>query len=275
MKGLLLCSGNDAAVAIAEHVAGSVENFCDMMNQKAKAIGANSTNFTSPHGLDNENHYTSAQDLLTFTKYLLDIEYLGSIVKMSNATIKISNNYKNIRTTNEMLSIYSDVTGVKTGFTNNAGRCLITSLKRNERELIIILLGADTKKQRTEETIKLINYGIGNFEKVDLYKNMKKQFVVNIEKSMDRRYEIVVSGELWDVLKKGEKDKITYKYELEKNLIAPVEDGQVLGRIEVYLNDEMLNTVNLLANHAIERKNVKEYTKEIIKNKLKYIEFRP
>lgn len=273
LKGLMLSSGNDAAIAIAEHVGGSVEKFCEMMNEKAKILGATSTHFTSPHGLDNDNHYTTANDLLIFTKYLLDIDYLAKLVDQKEATIKIGERVKNIRTTNEMHSIYDDVTGVKTGFTNKAGRCLITSLKRNDRELIIIVLGADTKKQRTLETIQLINYGINNFEKVDLYAEMKKEFPITVEKSKEKRFEISISGEKFDLLKKSEKDKIRYEYRVSNKLIAPVSEGQKLGEISIYLDDELLNIVNLTAAYPIERKNIDEYFEEILKNKLKYIEF--
>lgn len=273
LKGLMLSSGNDAAIAIAEHVGGSVESFCKMMNEKARLLGATSTHFTSPHGLDNDNHYTTANDLLIFTKYLLKIDYLAQLVNLKEATIKIGNRVKNIRTTNEMHSIYEDVTGVKTGFTNKAGRCLITSLKRNDRELIIIVLGADTKKQRTLETIQLINYGMNNFEKVDLYQKMKKQFLISVEKSKEKRFEILISGEKFDLLKKSEKDKIRYEYNISNKLIAPVREGQNLGEISIFLDDKLLNIVNLTAAYPIERKNIGEYFEEILKNKLKYIEF--
>lgn len=273
LKGLMLSSGNDAAIAIAEHVGGSVEKFCEMMNEKAKILGATSTHFTSPHGLDNDNHYTTANDLLIFTKYLLDIDYLAQLVNQKELTIKIGNRVKNIRTTNEMHSIYEDVTGVKTGFTNKAGRCLITSLKRNDRELIIIVLGADTKKQRTLETIQLINYGMNNFEKVDLYKNMKKQFPILVEKSKEKRFEILISGDKIELLKKSEKDKIRYEYNVSTKVVAPIREGEKLGEILIFLDDELLNIVNLSASCEVNRKNMGEYFKEILRNKLKYIEF--
>ena len=252
LKGLLLSSGNDAAIAIAEHVGGSVENFCDMMNEKAKTLGATSTHFTSPHGLDNEEHYTTANDLLIFTEYLLNIDYLAKLVDLKEAAIKMGERTKNIRSTNEMHSIYEEVNGVKTGFTNKAGRCLVTSIKRNNRELIIIVLGADTKKQRTLETIQLINYGINNFEEVDLYEKMKKQFPVFVEKSKDKRYEILISGEKMTLLKKGDAGKVRYEYDLVNRFVAPIEKGENLGKISIFLEKELLNIVNLENDCRIE-----------------------
>ena len=273
LMGLLLSSGNDAAIAIAEHVGGSVENFCEMMNEKAKKLGATSTNFTSPHGLANDNHYTSASDLLIFSEYLLNIDYLARIVDSKEAVIKIGNRAKNIRTTNEMHSLYEEVFGVKTGFTNKAGRCLITSIKRDGRELIIIVLGADTKKQRTLETIQLINYGLNSFEKVDLYKKMKKQFPVFVEKSKDKRFEILISGEKNELLKKGDKEKIRYEYNVKNSVIAPIEIGEELGEISIFLGEELLKNVKLIAESELKRVNTREYLTDFIKNKLKYIEF--
>lgn len=275
LMGLLLSSGNDAAIAIAEHVGGSVENFCKMMNEKAKKLGATSTNFTSPHGLDNDNHYTTASDLLIFTEYLLNIDYLAKVVNTKTATIKMGNRAKNIRTTNEMHSLYEEVTGVKTGFTNKAGRCLVTSIKRNDRELIIIVLGADTKKQRTLETIQLINYGMNNFEKVDLYKNMKKQFPIAIEKSKEKKFEILISGEKFELLEMSKKDKIRYEYNLKRQISAPIKEGEVIGEIKIFLEEKLLNIVKLTASTEIKRKNICEYVEEMMKNKLKYIEFVP
>ena len=150
MKGLLMSSGNDAAIAIAEHVGGSVENFCKMMNKRAKELGATNTNFVTPHGLDKEDHYTTIQDLLIFTKHFMEIPYLLEISNTSTANIKIDNYIRDLRTTNEMLSIYDAVNGIKTGFTGKAGRCLITSIASGERELITMVLGCETKKQRTK-----------------------------------------------------------------------------------------------------------------------------
>lgn len=117
IKALLVRSGNDAAIAIAEYIGGSVENFCQMMNEKAKIMGLENTNFVTPHGLDNENHYSTAYDLVKMAEYLLDIEYLANIVKERSVTIKINENSRILGTTNEMLSIYEGADGIKTGFT--------------------------------------------------------------------------------------------------------------------------------------------------------------
>lgn len=271
MKGLLICSGNDAAVAIAEYVGGSVENFASMMNKKAKELGATSTNFVTPHGLDDDMHYTTARDLLIFSKYLLRVPFLAQIVNTSNITININGYSKEIRTTNEMLSIYPEANGIKTGYTGKAGRCLITSIDNNGRNLIIIVLGCDTKKQRTEETKKLINYGYKAYEIVNIYEKMRKNFNINIDKTVAKNYEICIAGDKKILLKMGEKDGISYKYKIFSGLIAPIEKGAKLGEIVVNVDGIPVDKLEIKSPIRIERKKMTEYIKELLKNQVMYV----
>ncbi len=274
MKGLLLSSGNDAAVAIAEHIAGDVSAFCEMMNMKAKELGAENTNFVSPHGLDNEAHYTTAKDLLVFSEYLLNVEYLKNIVNMRNTQIFINGNVKNIRTTNEILGIYPEANGIKTGFTNNAGRCLITSIEKDNRPLIIIVMGANTKKERTIDTISLINYAYNEFVEIDLYEKMDKIFEVRVEKSIERYYEFNVDAEKMWILKKDDLEKIKYEYNITRNFEAPLQKGTILGEIEIYIDNKKEKNVKIINNKTIERKDIKDYFIEIMTEKLENIEFK-
>ena len=148
LYGLMLKSGNDAAVALAIHTSGSVEEFAKLMNQKAEELGLKDTNFVTPHGLDNSEHYTTAYELAKITDYALKNETIAKIVKTKTATIYINGNSMQINNTNELLGNVEGVYGVKTGFTNNAGRCLVTSVKRGDMDVIIVVLGADTRKDR-------------------------------------------------------------------------------------------------------------------------------
>ena len=271
MKGLLICSGNDAAIAIAEHVAGSIEDFCVEMNKKAKEIGANNTNFVTPHGLDNDMHYTTERDLLLFTDYLLNIDYLANIVNMRNATIKIDNYEKSLHNTNEMLGIYQEANGVKTGYTSKAGRCLVTSMTRNGRQVISIVLGCDTKKQRTSESIQLLNFAYNSFEEVDIYENMRKKFNINISKSPNSNYEINLTGKLKTLLQLNEKDEIIYEYNIQKQLVAPIKKGDIIGTIVIKTPKGVLQTLEIKAPKDIKRKNVFEYFNQIMVNQLEYV----
>lgn len=271
MKGLLICSGNDAAIAIAERVSGSVEDFCDEMNRKAKEIGANNTNFVTPHGLDNDLHYTTARDLLLFADYLLNIEYLANIVNTRNTTIKIDSYEKSLHNTNEMLSIYQEANGLKTGYTSKAGRCLVTSMTRNDRQVISIVLGCGTKKQRTSESIQLLNYAYNNFEVVDIYENMRKKFTLNVEKSKNKTYEININGKKEILLPIGEKENILYEYNLLKDMSAPVSKNEKIGNIVIKNHNGVIETLEIRMPKLIKRKSVIEYFSKIIGNQLEYI----
>lgn len=152
LYGLMLVSGNDAAVALAIHVGGSVEGFATLMNQKANELGLKNTNFVTPHGLDSEKHYTTAYELAKMADYALQKEKFKKIVGTQSCNITINGKSKNITNTNELLGYLNGVYGIKTGFTNGAGRCLVTGCKRGNLDIITVVLGADAKKIRTSDS---------------------------------------------------------------------------------------------------------------------------
>lgn len=149
LYGLMLRSGNDAAVALAEHVGGSVQGFADMMNKKKDELELYNTHFVTPHGLDNDEHYTTAYELAKLTDYALSNEKFAQIVNTKTYNVTINGATRTINNTNELLGNLQGVNGVKTGFTANAMRCLVTSCTRNSNQIITIVLGCDTKKKRT------------------------------------------------------------------------------------------------------------------------------
>ena len=171
-----MVSGNDAAVALAEFFGGDISGFADMMNQKASDLGLTSTHFTSPHGLDQDEHYTTAYELALITDYALKNEVFKKIVKTQSYTITIDSNSKVLHNTNELLGYLDGVYGVKTGFTNGANRCLVTSCKRGNLDIICVVLGCDTKKDRSLDSIKLINYVFDNFSVVNIKEILEENF---------------------------------------------------------------------------------------------------
>ena len=182
LYGLMLRSGNDAAVALAEYAGGSIEGFAELMNKKASELGLTNTHFETPHGLDSDDHYTTAYELAILSNYALNNPTFAQIVGTKNYTITINGYPKQLNNTNELLGNLNGVYGVKTGFTNGANRCLVTACKRNDMDIICVVLGADTKKFRTLDSIKLINYVFDNFEPVNIknlidnnFKNWKKE----------------------------------------------------------------------------------------------------
>jgi D-alanyl-D-alanine carboxypeptidase (penicillin-binding protein 5/6) len=172
LYGLLLCSGNDAAVAIAEHIGESQENFVQMMNQKAIEIGALNTNFKNPHGLDEPNHFTTTKDLAIIARYALDIPKFREIVGSREKLITRGDKTGTIYNTNKLLWSFENATGIKTGYTGKAGRCLVASAYKNGFELISVVLGSPSN---FNSSYKLLNFG---FTKYQLRQIIKKDNIV-------------------------------------------------------------------------------------------------
>jgi len=236
LNGLLLCSGNDAAIALAEHVSGSVESFCKKMNEKAKEIGAINTHFVTPHGLDQEEHYSTAYDLVIIADYALDIPYLANIFSKTTETIYINGNPRNISTTNEMLHVYESADGVKTGFTNQAGRCLVTSATNEAGwQIISVVLGCDTKNFRTQDSKKLLDYGFQNFEFVNIGEILPEAVAFEVDKSKEQYYKIEVNYCYLYPLAQDEKEKLRYEQTKIPSLKAPVEQNTELLKYKIYM----------------------------------------
>ena len=155
LYGLMLRSGNDAAIAIAEHISGSLDNFIILMNNKAKELNLINTHFTSPHGLDNKEHYSSCYDLAILTDYALKNETFNKIVSTDFTNIYFNKQINSIYNTNNLLKEDNNFYGVKTGFTFNAGRCLVSAYKKGNIDIILITLNSNTNKERSKDTLLL------------------------------------------------------------------------------------------------------------------------
>ncbi len=282
LYGLLLRSGNDSAVALAEHVGGSISGFSNLMNEKVKELGLKNSHFVTPHGLDEDEHYTTAYELALITDYALKNEKFANIVNTKDTTIYINGQAKNITNTNELLGNLNGVNGVKTGFTNGAGRCLVTSVTRNGHQIICVVLGADTKKYRTQDSIKLIEFAFKNYE----YVNIKEKIEAEFKKWQNQEMKKIIYnksinnyinyklGEIKlnqiPILKNNIKDielEINYKKELE----APVEENTPIGTICVKVKDKILVNVEILTSEKLEKKGILEYIQDFIKNYNYYI----
>lgn len=271
-----MVSGNDAAVALSEFISGSVESFAELMNLKANELGLKFSHFVSPHGLDSDEHYTTAYDLAILTDYALKNPVFAKIVNTSNYSITINNYSKSLHNSNELLGYLDGVYGVKTGFTNGAGRCLVTSCKRGELDIITIVLGADTKKIRTTDSINLINYA---------YKNYK---VINIENIINQKFEewknirekaiIVNKGILENAtiklgefkytkraIRNADIDNINIEANCLMYLEAPVEANKKIGTLKVKVGEETIQTIDILVERAIRKKEIKDYFYQILK----------
>ena len=270
LYGLMLKSGNDAAVAIAENVGGSVEGFADLMNAKAKELGLENTHYVTPHGLDDPNHYTTAYELAKLADYALRNETFAKVVCTKSYTVTINGYPKAISNTNELLGYLAGVNGVKTGFTNNAGRCLVTSVNRDGFEIITVVLQADTKKIRTSDSIKLIEYVYENFELVNIKDIVDEKFknwvMINknriyINKCKLNNLELYISDLDNDIIpvKKTEKDNIEIEANSTYYFEAPVEKDTTIGNLKVNLGGQTIDVVEIKNKNTCEKKNMWDY----------------
>ena len=279
LYGLMLCSGNDAAVALAEHVGGSVEGFAELMNAKAKELNLSDTNFVTPHGLDNENHYTTAYELAIMADYGLKNKTFRSIVGTKNITININGKPRNLNNTNELLGSVSGVYGVKTGFTNGANRCLVSSCKRDNLDIITVVLGADTKKFRTQDSLKLINYAMNNYKDINVEKQINEEFEkwkkenkssIYINKGIKENVEVELEKieNKYITIKNTQENNIKIEINNIKKYEAPLTKGTVIGVVTVNVKGKTKLVVNIQASETIKRKNMLNYIKELLEKNI-------
>ena len=275
LYGLMLRSGNDAAVALAEYVGGSIEGFAKLMNKKAIEIGLKNTHFVTPHGLDNIEHYTTAYELAVLTDYAMQNEKFSKIVNTKNTTISINGVARNIYNTNELLGTLNGVNGVKTGFTNNAGRCLVTSCTRNGNQIITVVLGCDAKKYRTSDSIKLIEYAFKNYTRVNIEEKVKiefekwkqingKRIYISKPEKSDLNLEIKEITKKEIPVKIGEENNIQVEINAIYEYEAPLEKQSKIGNILIKKDEEIIESVDIVCLERIEKKNTLTYLKELI-----------
>lgn len=277
LYGLMLRSGNDAAVALAEYVGKDKEGFANLMNKKAKELGLKDTHFVTPHGLDDPEHYTTAYELAKIADYALKNEMFAKIVGTKEHTININGYAKQLCNTNELLGYLQGVSGVKTGFTNNAGRCLVTSVNRNDFEIITVVLVADTKKIRTADSINLIEYAYENYkylniedivnEKFGNWKEINKKRI-QVEKGKNKTVVLKLREIKNKVIpvKKSDIDNINIEINCLYYLKAPIEKGDVIGNLKITLNEEVVEVVDIVNNEEIKKKDRKDYFLEFLKS---------
>lgn len=284
LYGLLLCSGNDSAVALAEHVGGSVEGFAELMNKKASDLRLTHSHFVTPHGLDKDDHYTTAYELSLMADYALKNETFKSIVSTKNYTVTINGNPKNIKNTNELLGNLNGVYGVKTGFTNGANRCLVTSVKRGKLDIICVVLGADTKNFRTQDSTKLIEYVFNNYQMINIKEIINKDFAnwkennisnFSITKSKTNNIQLSIIESPYEYIPINNQyiDKIQTEIDCNFVLSAPVIRNQSIGSLSLKINDELVLKLDILNTITIEKKTIKSYISYIFRNYTSIINF--
>lgn len=252
LYGLMLRSGNDAAIAIANHIGGNTENFINIMNNRSKEIGALNTNFVNPHGLDDENHYTTTYDLALITKEALKINEFKDIVGTKTwVANRLKNNY--FYNKNKTIYQYDGGNGVKTGYTKETGRCLVSSATRKGMQLIAVVLN---DSNWFNDCYELLDYGFENYNPYILYD--KGQFIRNLPVKKGKKLEVpVITEEICAIpLNDIEIDKIKIVVNLPEELKAPIYSGLVVGKIVVYMNGEILHSTNLITKYDVGKENI-------------------
>ena len=253
LKGVIIQSGNDSSVALAEHISGTEEAFADLMNHYAAELGMKDTRFTNSSGWPGENHYTTARDLATLARALIrdypEIYALHAVREFTYNDIKQSNR-------NRLLWSDSSVDGIKTGHTESAGYCLVASSVRDGVRLISVVMGTAGTRARTKATQALLNYSYRFYETRKLYSAAETVTSIKVWKGERESLDLVAEDDLVLTLPKGQYDSIETVTTIEENPTAPIEAGQKLGQLELSLDEVVIATLPLVASEAVPEGNL-------------------
>ena len=250
LTGMMMHSGNDATVAVAEHIAGSVPAFVEMMNEKAAEIGAYNTHFVNPNGLPDENHYTTAFDLAKIAAYGYSLPHFEEIVSKQEVIYDwVKDPAKKLRNENQMLWLYRGANGVKTGYTDAAGRCLVSAARRDGMQLVAVVLDS---YYMWNDSIALLDYGFQNARPKTLVKKGEVVAKVEVADGRQDEVELVAAESLVAVEKLGETGKVEKKLEIPEEVAAPIKKGDVVGKVVCYYDGKRQGAIYLLAAKDVE-----------------------
>ncbi|MDD1629017.1 MAG: D-alanyl-D-alanine carboxypeptidase [Methylococcaceae bacterium] len=253
LKGVIIQSGNDASVALAEHVAGNEATFADMMNQHAARLGMTNSHFKNSDGLPMDDHYTSARDLAILTTALIKEfpDYYRWFSQKEFTFNKITQHNRN-----QLLSRDESVDGVKTGFTDDAGYCLVASALREDMRLISVVLGAKSANARANENQSLLNYGFRFFESHRLYEGKKPLNEARIWKGAEKTIPLGLAEDLYATIPRRQYNDLKGVITVDKKITAPVKEGAKQGSVKVTLKDQVINEKDLVALKTVEQGNI-------------------
>ena len=264
LKAICVVSANDCTVAMAERIGGSEENFVNMMNEKAKALGMNDTTFKNCHGIDEEGHVTSAYDIA-----LMSRELLTKYPEITNYTTiymdTLRNGESELVNTNKLIRNYAGATGLKTGSTSLALFNLSASATKEGLSLIGVIMKAPTSKERFSCARKLLDYGFSNYKYELLCTQNDFVKEVDVQKGTKNKIRVIYDNSIGKITKKNEKDQIDTIVEMKESIIAPVEKGEILGKVKFMRGEKTIAEVNLIAEEQIKKKNLISTAGEICK----------
>ncbi len=249
LKGLIIQSGNDASVALAEHIAGSESAFAGYMNHQAKLLGMTNSNFVNATGWPDENHYSSARDIATLTRAVIrEFPLSYQYYKEREYTFNEIRQYNR----NRLLWRDETVDGVKTGHTEAAGYCLVASAQRDEMRLISVVLGTDSDKARTQSSQALLNYGFRFYETHRLYRTDEVLQSARIWYGEQEQVSMGVGKDIYITIPRGRYRELDISMEIDREISAPVTQGQQLGQVSITLDDEQVLSENIVAMQSVD-----------------------
>lgn len=257
LKGIAIGSGNDATVTLAERIAGTEENFVNMMNKKAKDLGLSNTNFKNATGLDSENHYSSAYDMSFIAKELVKHEKILEFTSIYEDYLRQNtNNSFWLVNTNRLVRFYQGVDGLKTGFTNEAGYCLTSTAKKNDMRLITVVMNEPDSNTRSSETTAMLDYGF-NMYKIDKILSTNSVIgKIKLELGDKKEVEVVPIEDVNILNNKNEnKRQVTYNVELN-NIKAPVKIGDVVGKLNVIEDGKNIMEIDVTVKENVNKANI-------------------
>ena len=267
LKCIAVSSANDAVVAMAEKISGSEEAFIDLMNKRAKELGLKNTNFANSHGLDNENHYSTAYDMAIMAKELLKHEdilkytsiYEDYLTKPDGSQVWLVN-------TNRLVRFYDGVDGLKTGYTTEAGYCLTATAKKNDLRLISVVMKSPSAEARSSDTSTLLSYGFNSFKNNIIYSKDKSLGKVSVEKGKIKEIDVYLKEDATEILSVTEK-RADYTFNIKIDKIeAPVKAGTVVGTTEIIDNNgNVIKEVEIIVKEDIEMAGFFDYLKQSFK----------
>lgn len=254
LKGIAVASANDGCVAMAEHLAGSESAFVDMMNEKAKELGMENTHFMNTNGLDEDDHYSSARDVAIMSRELMKHETIFNYTSIWMDTLR--GGKFQLANTNKLIRFYDGANGLKTGSTSKALCCLSAAAKRNDMQLIAVVLGAPTSAERFASAKSLLNYGFANYAVNTQITAGDEVQKIAVEKGVDKEVGVVAGDSCSTLVKKGQEDNITKEIKIDETITAPIEAGQKIGTMTISRDGEVIADIDLNASSAVEKKGI-------------------
>lgn len=254
-KSIAIASANDASVAVGEYIAGSIEKFVTMMNEKAKELNLKNTHFKNATGLHDPDHYTCAYDLAIMAAYLIKIggEDLLNVTSLYDSYIREDTRQSFwLVNTNKLLKLYDGVDGLKTGYTKEAGYCLVTTAKRDDQRIIGVLMNESAPKTRNEEMCNLLDYGFNNYQQITLF---KKDSVIEqhlVDKMDNLSIDVKCKQDIVYTKAKNSNEKATTKITYQKDLL-PVKQGDPVGNLEVIVNNKTIANYELYSGNDVSK----------------------